>query len=75
MNSYESAFRARLQKKMDEVQQDRLHSLSTGSALREDAASTGQAYAVEAGYFQALADVAGLMREVEDDLLGRNQKG
>lgn len=74
MNSYEAAYRARLQQKMDALQQLRLTAMSSGGALRDDPASTGQAYAVEAGYFQALVDVAGLMQEVEDDLLGRNQK-
>lgn len=74
LSSYEGSFRTRLKKKMDAAYELRLQAVTSGGVLRDDPASTGQAYAVEAGYFQALEDVTRLMQEVEDDLLGRQRE-
>ncbi len=74
MNSFESAALTRMRKKVEELTQDRLDALARGGAMRDEPGSTGQAYSHDVGYFQALTDVAGLMQEVEDDLLGRNEK-
>lgn len=75
MNSFEAAFANRLQQKLDKIFADRLDALAGGGCLRGNFVEhTGAAYHQEVGYFQALRDVAELMREVESDLLGRQQE-
>ncbi len=74
MSSYESAFRTRLQKKLDDAGTAKTWEIASGGIISVDASSTGQAYVQIAGYLQALRDVAALMQEVEDDLLGRQRE-
>lgn len=74
ITSYESAFQMRLIKKLNDRADTLLDDLSNGSARATTPDQTGAKYEFSVGYLQALRDVAGMMSEVESDLLGRTRE-
>ena len=73
MNSFDSKAFRDLHKRIQEEAARRADSLVSGSARGGDAATTAAKYEHEIGFRLGLETVIVMMKEVEDDILGRKR--
>ena len=73
MNSFDSKAFRDLHKRIQEEAAKRADSLVNGSARSNDAATTAARYEHEIGFRLGLENVIIMMKEIEDDILGRKR--
>jgi phytoene/squalene synthetase len=75
LNSFDAASLRLLAQKVNTIIDVNSDALARGNGyIPGDTAATAQNYCSSINYIRALNDVLGLCQEVEDELLGRNQK-
>lgn len=75
LNSFDAASLRLLAKKVNDIIDANSLAVANGNAyIPGDTVATAQNYCSQINYIRALHDVIGLCKDVEDDLLGRNEK-